>query len=159
MRTKTLQTTWAEWLKASDALLLTLHEQTVAVTLRDVVRVERIRPDMEAQLANVRTIDAKAMGEAKRLAEELGAPTPSLRGLVAVLDKDEAAIIQATANKVLVGAQRIQDVMSKNRKLIESEMTYINGTLTLIARAANEGSGPYRGRPSGSKSILVDAAA
>lgn len=159
MRTKTLQSTWSEWLKASEALLLTLHEQTVAVTLRDVHRVERIRPELEDQLATVRSIDAKAMDEAKRLAEELGAPTPSLRGLIAVLDKDEAAIIQATANKVLVGAQRIQDVMSKNRKLIESEMTYINGTLTLIARAANEGSGPYRGRPSGSKSILVDAAA
>lgn len=159
MRTKNLQTLWAEWLKACDALLLTLHEQTVAITLRDVERVDRIRPELELQLTNVRAIDTKAMDEAKRLAEELGAPTPSLRGLVAVLDKDEAAVIQATANKVLVGAQRIQDVMNKNRKLIESEMTYINGTLTLIARAANEGSGPYRGRPSGSRSILVDAAA
>jgi hypothetical protein len=159
MRTKTLQTLWNEWLKASDSLLLTLHEQTVAVTLRDVERVERIRPELETQLSAVRAIDAQAIDEAKRLAEEVGAPAPSLRVLISVLEKDEVAVIQATANKVLVGAQRIQDVMNKNRKLIESEMTYINGTLTLIARAANEGTGPYRGRPSGSRSILVDAAA
>ena len=60
---------WAEWLKASETLLLTLHEQTVAVTLRDVMRVERIRPELETQLATVRSIDDKAMDEAKRLAE------------------------------------------------------------------------------------------
>ncbi len=159
MKAKKLLSLWTEWMKASETFLMSLHEQTAAVTMRDVERVERLVPDLQAQLAEVRRIDTEAMSEAKRLAEELGAPVPSLRGLVSVLDKDEAASVQATANKVLVNSQRIQDVMRKNRALIESEMTYVNGTLTLIARVANEQKGPYRGRPANPTSILVDAAA
>ena len=106
-----------------------------------------------------RIIDSKALTEAKWLADELGAPTPSLRGLVSVLEKAEAAQVQLTANKVLSASQNIQDVVGKNRKLFESEMTYINGTLTLIAKAAVVGKGPYRTRKNISVSVLVNAAA
>ncbi|KXK16143.1 MAG: hypothetical protein UZ18_ATM001001405 [Armatimonadetes bacterium OLB18] len=36
MKTRELQTHWWEWLGASERLLRTLHEQTAALTLRDV---------------------------------------------------------------------------------------------------------------------------
>ncbi len=159
MKSRTLQTLWSEWLSTSEKLLRCLHEQTVAVTLRDVPRVERLQPELDDLTEVIRKIDAKALSEAKRLAEELGSATLSLRGLVSVLDKTEAAQVQLTANKVLSASQNIQDVVAKNRKLFESEMTYINGTLTLIAKAAVAGKGPYRAKRGGSMSVLVDAAA
>ncbi len=160
MKSRHLQSLWSEWLASSDSILRCLHEQTVAVTLRDVPRVERLQPDLDLMTTELRRIDALALAEAKRLAEELEAPTLSLRGLVSVLEKTEAAQVQLTANKVLSASQNIQDVVAKNRKLFESEMTYINGTLTLIAKAAVAGKGPYRTRAkSASMSVLVDAAA
>ncbi|MBI1331582.1 MAG: flagellar export chaperone FlgN [Armatimonadetes bacterium] len=159
MKSRQLLNLWTEWLSTSETLLRALHEQTVAVTLRDVPRVEKLQPELDELMESIRTVDTLALAEAKRLAEELGAPLQSLRGLVSVLDKTEAAQVQLTANKVLSASQNIQDVVHKNRKLFESEMTYINGTLTLIAKAAVIGKGPYRGRKSGSTSVLVDAAA
>ena len=159
MKSRQLLTMWSEWLSISDKLLRSLHEQTVAVTLRDVSRVERLQPELDELTSEIRKIDAEALTEAKRLAEELGVSTPNLRGLVSALDKSEAAQVQQTANKILSASQNIQDVVSKNRKLFEAEMTYINGTLTLIAKAAVVGKGPYRTRKSNSNSVLVDAAA
>lgn len=159
MKSRQLLSLWSEWLTTSEMLLRSLHEQTVAVTLRDVPRVERLQPELDEYTEQIRIIDASALAEAKRLAEELDAPMLSLRGLVSVLDKAEAAQVQLTANKVLSASQNIQDVVSKNRKLFEAEMTYINGTLTLIAKAAVSGKGPYRTRKNQSMSVLVDAAA
>lgn len=159
MKSRQLLSLWSEWLSTSEMLLRSLHEQTVAVTLRDVPRVKRLQPELDEYTEQIRIIDASALAEAKRLAEELGAPMLSLRGLVTVLDKAEAAQVQLTANKVLSASQNIQDVVAKNRKLFEAEMTYINGTLTLIAKAAVAGKGPYRTRKNQSMSVLVDAAA
>jgi hypothetical protein len=159
MKSRQLLTLWSDWLTTSERLLRCLHEQTVAVTLRDVPRVERLQPELDEFTEMIRITDSQALNEAKRLADELGASTLSLRGLVAVLDKTEAAQVQQTANKVLSASQNIQDVVYKNRKLFESEMTYINGTLTLIAKAAVTGKGPYKTRKNSSTSVLVDAAA
>ena len=158
MKTRQLLTLWNEWLRTSEKLLLTLHEQTVAVTLRDIIRVERLQPELEMLTESIRKCDAAALDEARRLAEEHGTE-PNLRSLVLVLEKNEGAQVQATANKVMSASQNIQDVVSKNRKLMQSEMTYINGTLTLIAKAATTGRGPYRTRRSSSNAVLVDAAA
>lgn len=156
MKSKELQLLWREWLVVSDKLRLTLHEQTVAVTLRDVARVERLQPELEKLMAKVRELDGKALACAHRLAEELGVE-PNLRSLVRALEKAESQQVQLLANKVTSCAQDIQSVVAKNRRLIESEMTYINGTLTLIAKSAVEPKGPYRTRTNGS--ILVDQAA
>lgn len=156
MKTRELQGKWQEWLRASEALLLTLHEQTVAVTLRDVGRVERLQPQIESQMANVAQIDAQAVDQAQRLAESLGAE-PNLRSLVERLDRAEGQALHSLANRVTMTARRIQATMDKNRTLIENEMMYVNGTLTLIAKAAGSPPTPYRprvGRP-----VLMDAAA
>ena len=159
MKAKNLLNRWAEWLSTSEKLLRCLHEQTAAITLRDVPRVERLQPDLELYTETLRDIDTKAVAEAQRLAEELNARVQNLRGLVDVLDKNEGAQVQLTANKIVIASQTIREVNAKNRKLIEGEMHYINGTLTLIAKAGAEKKGPYRTRKTSSTSILVDAAA
>lgn len=159
MKSKTLLNLWTEWLSTSEKLLRCLHEQTAAVTLRDVARVERLQPELEMFTNKLREIDTKAVTEAQRLAEELNAQVTNLRGLVDVLDKNEGAQVQLTANKIVIAAQTIKDVNAKNKKLIESEMNYINGTFTLIAKAGADKKGPYRTRKSNENSILVDSAA
>jgi hypothetical protein len=156
MKTRELQTLWWDWLGTSERLLRSLYEQTAALTLRDVARVERIQPDLDSLLTRMKELDENAAACAKRLAEELGAE-PSLRGLVCVLEKAEAQQLQGLANRVTVVARNVESVLAKNRALIENEMTYINGTLTLIAKAATESGGRYRRQATAA--VLVDQAA
>ena len=158
MKSRELQTLWSDWLGTSERLLRSLHEQTAAVTLRDIDRVQRIQPELEELMNRMKQIDDAALTCAKRLAEDLGSE-PNLRGLVAVLEKSEAQQVQSIANKVTSAAQNVSAVVNKNRKLIDNEMHYINGTLTLIAKASVPRRGPYRGTASTRAAVLVDAAA
>lgn len=157
MKTRELQTLWWDWLGTSERLLRSLHEQTAAVTLRDVARVERIQPELDTLIERMRSIDEQAVACANGLAEELGVES-SLRSLVQALEKTEAQQLHGLANRVTVAARNVHEVLQKNRTLIENEMTYINGTLTLIARAAVEVRGPYQRRGNNS-AILVDRVA
>jgi len=156
MKTRELQTLWWDWLGTSERLLRSLHEQTAAVTLRDLARVERIQPELDALLERVKTIDENAAACAKKLAEELGTE-PNLRSLVGALEKAEAQQLQGLANRVLVAARNLQEVFGRNRTLIENELTYVNGTLTLIAKAAVESTGKFGVK--GRTAVLVDHAA
>lgn len=156
MKTRELQGRWNDWLKASDALLLTLHEQTAAVTLRDVGRVERLQPTLDAHLARLAEIDAQAVDQAGRLAEQLGTE-PTLRGIVERLDRPEGQALHALANRVTLAARKVSATIEKNRALLQNEMTYVNGTLTLIAKAAGSPPTPYRRKASGP--VLMNAAA
>ncbi|MBS1717596.1 MAG: flagellar export chaperone FlgN [Armatimonadetes bacterium] len=156
MITRELQTLWWDWLGTSERLLRSLYEQTAALTLRDVARVERIQPELDAMTARMKSIDEQAAACAKKLAGELGCE-PNLRSLVLALDKAEAQQVQGLANRVKVAARNVQTVIEKNRKLIENEMTYINGTLTLIARAAVESEGRFGN--AGTGGVLVNQAA
>jgi len=157
MKTRELQTLWWDWLSTSERLLRSLHEQTVALTLRDVARVERIQPELETLQERMRQIDDRAATCARTLAEEMNTEM-SLRGLVQVLEKAEAQQVQSIANRVTVAARNVQGVIAKNRSLIDSEMTYINGTLTLIAKAAADNKGPFKAT-SEHAAVLVDEAA
>lgn len=156
MKTKDLQARWNDWLRAADSLLLSLHEQTAAVTLRDIARVERLQPMLETHLKGLADIDAQAVDQARRLSEQLGTE-PTLRGLVGGLDRAEGQALHALANRVTMVARKIEATMEKNRALLENEMTYVNGTLTLIAKAAGSPPTPYRRRTVGP--VLMDAAA
>ena len=156
MKTRELQTLWWDWLGTSERLLRSLHEQTAAVTLRDVARVERIQPELDGLLERIKTLDESAAACAKMLAEELGTE-PNLRSLVTALDKAEAQQLQGLANRVKVAARNLQDVFAKNRTLIENELTYVNGSLTLIAKAVVESNGKF-GR-TGRTAVLVDRVA
>ncbi len=156
MKSRELQTLWWDWLSTSERLLRSLHEQTAAVTLRDVARVERIQPELDSLMDRLQTIDVRAVDCAQGMAEELGVE-PTLLGIVGGLEKAEGQQLHGLANRVTVVARNLQEVLAKNRRLIENEMTYINGTLTLIAKAAVEPRGPYRKRVA--QTVLVDRVA
>lgn len=157
MRTRELQKLWWDWLGTSERLLRSLHEQTAALTLRDAPRVERIQPELDKMVSLMKEIDDAAVACAKKLAEELGAE-PNLRSLVRVLEKTEAQQLQALANRVTVAARNVQAVIDKNQTLINNEMTFISGTLSLMARAAGDSQGPYQ-KKGGRAAILIDQAA
>lgn len=156
MKTRELQTLWWDWLGTSERLLRSLHEQMAAVTLRDITRVERIQPELDVMLERVKELDETAMTCVRKLAEELGVE-PSLRSMAQVLEKAEAQQLMGLANRVTVVARNLQDVFRRNRELLENELTYVNGSLTLIARAAVEDRGRF-GVKTGT-AVLVDQAA
>ncbi|HJP83389.1 MAG TPA: flagellar export chaperone FlgN [Fimbriimonadaceae bacterium] len=156
MKTRDLQQLWWDWLGTSERLLRSLYEQTAALTLRDVARVERIQPELDQMLAKLRELDAQAVTLAHKLAGELETE-PNLRSLASVLEKAEAQALVGLGNRVTVAARNVQDVLKKNRTLIENEMNYINGSLTLVAKAAVQAQGPFN--TSKPDSILVDQAA
>lgn len=156
MKTRELQQLWWDWLGTSERLLRSLYEQTAALTLRDVARVERIQPELDQMMSKLRELDAQAVTLANKLAGELGTE-PSLRSLVSVLEKAEAQALQGLGNRVTVAARNVQEVLQKNRRLIENEMTYINGSMTLIAKAAVQAKGPFSSGKA--DSVLVDQAA
>jgi FlgN protein len=157
MKTKELQTMWWDWLGTSERLLRTLHEQTAALVLRDVARVERLQPDLDSLVEQIRKIDEAAAACARSLAETLGTDS-NLRSLVQVLEKPEAQQLQALANRVMVAARTVSEVMEKNRKLVDSELRYVNGSLTMIAKAAVKTEGKYAVVQT-SGSVLINAAA
>lgn len=157
MKTKQLQTLWWDWLSTSERLLRSLHEQTAALTLRDVSRVERLQPELEQLMTRMKDLDDQAAANAKDLAANMETE-PSLRGLVNVLDKTEGQQVQAIANRVTVAARHVQEVMNKNQRLIENELSYVNGSLALIAKAVTEKQGLFT-TTSTSAAVLMDQVA
>lgn len=151
---------WWDWLGTSERLLRSLYEQTAALTLRDVARVERIQPELDSHLERLRKIDEQAVACATLLAEELGTD-PSLRSILQALEKAEAQQVQGLANRVTVAARNVQEVLRKNRALLDNEMTYVNGTLTLIAKVSQQEANKYgrTGRAVVRTSVAVDTAA
>lgn len=158
MKSRELQSLWWEWLATSEKLVRSLHEQTVALTLRDPARMEKVQPALDHLLTRMQDIDDRALAEAQKLCEESGV-RPGLRDLVGFLGKEEGMQLQALANRMIVATREVQKLMNKNRALIENELTYINGTLTLIAKAATEPKGPYRTQKTVATSVLMDQAA
>lgn len=157
MKSRELQALWWDWLGTSERLCIALHEQTVALTLRDPARLEKVQPKLDQLLTKMQDIDDRALAAAQKLCTELGT-RPALSEMVGALGKEEGRQLHGLANRIIVGAREVQKIMKKNRALIENELTYINGTLTLIAKAATEAKGPYRpGAPA--TSVLMDQAA
>lgn len=154
--TKELQALWWGYLGAAERLLRSLHEQTAALTLRDVERVERIQPELDSLLDQMRRLDEDAVCLARGLADKLGAE-PSLRSLLAVLEPNEAKDLQALANRVTVAARNVQQVLDKNRKLLESELAYVNGSMALLAKVASEQPGRFGTSPQAA--VLMDRVA
>lgn len=142
MKTNELQKLWWEWLGQSERLLRGLHEQTAAVMLRDVERVEKLQPELTRMIVQLQEIDERAVAAAKVLAEELGAK-PSFRSLVEALEKTEAQQFIALSNRVKAAAQNVQGVIEKNQALIINELAYVEGSLHLIAKAQEESEGQF----------------
>jgi hypothetical protein len=156
-RTKELEKLWWDWLSTAERLLRSLYEQTAALTLRDVARVERIQPELDSMMTLMSDIDTKAVELARTLAEELNCE-PNLRSLVGSLPKEEGMQLQAVANRVIVVGRNVQEVISKNRRLIENELETVQGTMAVVAKEAVEQNQKYRGGPK-EASVLVNQVA
>ena len=156
-QTKELETLWWDWLATSERLTRTLHEQTVALTLRQVERVERLQPEMDALMQRMAEIDDLAVAAAQKLAGELGSQ-PNLRSLVAALEKADAQQVQALANRVIVAGHNVHEIIAKNKALIENELQYVNGTVALIVKEGIDSQSSYKGRPR-QASLMLDHAA
>lgn len=143
-RTKELEKLWWDWLSTAERLLRSLYEQTAALTLRDIDRVERIQPELDSMMELMADIDNRAADCGRKLAEELGCD-PNLRSLVPKLSKEEGQQLQGIANRVIVVGRNVQEVISKNRRLIENELETVNGTMALVAKEAIEQNVKYRG--------------
>lgn len=152
-KTKELQRLWWDWLGTSERLLRSLNEQSLALIARDVSRIESLQPELDTMLNRMRTIDDQAAAAAAKLAGDMGAE-PTLRGLTAVLPEAEAQLLQSIANRVRIVARNVEAVLDKNRTLIENELTYVNGSLALIAKAGAEKDGKFGS--GGSEAVLLD---
>lgn len=157
MKTLELQNLWHDWLSASDKLTGILHEQTVALTLRDVARVENIQPNLDHWMSELRRLDSRAVACANELAAKLGVES-NLRSLARELEKAEGQRLQELGNKVIMTTRNLSHLIAKNRTLIQSELMFVNGTLTLIAKTVESQNRPLRGKVTNTP-ILVDQAA
>ncbi len=156
-QTKELQRLWWDWLSTSERLLSTLHEQTAALTMRQVDRLETLQPEMDILMSKMAAIDDHAASCAKAMAEGFGCE-PNLRSLVASLPKAEGEEVQSIANRVIVAGRNVQKVIDKNRALIENELEFVNGTMTVIAQEAVVSQGPYQGKRSQANVLMNQAA-
>jgi hypothetical protein len=141
-KTKQLEQYWWDWLSTAERLLHSLHEQTAALTLRQPDRVASIQPELDNLMDLMAQMDDKAVACARELAEEYGSE-PNLRSLAQALPKAEAQQLQSVANRVIVVGRNVQTILAKNRALVENELEYVNGTLALVAKAAQDRPGPY----------------
>lgn len=157
MKTRQLQQFYWDWLSTGERLLRTLAEQTAALTLRDLTRVEAIQPEIDRLQLVMSAIDEKAGAATKELAEELGVE-PRLRSIVAVLNPAEARQLTAMSTRVKAVADNLKERLFKNRKLIESELAYVGGTLAIVAQAAMEDSSRFAVVPKESP-VLVNQVA
>lgn len=155
--TKELEQLWNKWLDKSEDVLGLLHQQTAALTMRQVERLEDLQPMLDAEMDVMGHIDTKAAACAKGLAEVYGCE-PHLRSLVNVLEKADAQRIQALANKVIVAGRNVQRVIDKNKALIENELAYVNGSLTVICTESQKAEGPYAPRRTQANVLMNQAA-
>lgn len=137
-----LQILWWDWLSTAERLLRTLKEQTNALTIRDVARLEALQPELDRYLSHLKRVDEEAVVSARVLAENLGVE-PGFRNIVEALANAEAQQIVTLATRVSAVAKNVQSSLAKNRKLIESELHYVDGSLSLIARLAQEKQGQF----------------
>lgn len=156
--THRIEQLWKEWLDTSERLQGLLHEQTVALTMRDAPRLEKLQPAIDAVVEKLGNVDSEAVTWGKKLAEALGCE-PSLRGLTQVLEKADAQRLQQVANRVIVAERQASQVMKKNRSLIENELEHIGGTLALIAREASVPTHPYPRPAAATHAVVMNAVA
>jgi len=142
MKSRELQRAFWDWLSTAERLNRSLAEQQAALQLRDVARVESIQPELEMLSNRMREIDQTAAASTETLAEQLGTQA-NVRSIVEALNPAEARQVESLTKRVEVVAANLEERSLRNRKLIENELTYVGGTLALIAQAAQEQQGAF----------------
>ena len=157
MKSRELQRIWWDWLSTAERLNRSLAEQQAALSLRDVARVESIQPELDLMMARLQDIDKNAVASTQSLAEQLETP-PTVRSIVEALTPAEARQVESLSTRIKVVGENLRQRLDRNRKLLENELMYVGGSLTLIAKAAQEQHGAF-GSQSTPGSILVDQVA
>ena len=124
MRTRELQDSWNLWLNTSEDLLKSLYEQTVAITLRDTSRIERLMPESERMLCRLRELDAEVAEIAKGVAASLGTES-NVRDIAANLEKSEAQALSGLANRVTVASRTIHTILQRNQELYQNRYAVV----------------------------------
>ena len=137
MQTKPLQSLWWDWLGTAERLLNLLHEQGVALMTRNFPKVEKIQNELNGILTRMHQIDQNATLLAKKLAIELGGK-PNLNSLLTHLGENEASQIKTMIQRIKTVGKNLKERLHTNRTLLENELNYIHGTLTLMAKTASE---------------------
>ncbi len=137
MKTKTLQNLWWDWLGTAERLLNLLHEQGVALMTRNFPKVEKIQNELNGIIARMHQIDQHATLVAKKLAVELGGK-PNLKSLLTHLEEKEASQMKTMIQRIKTVGKNLKERLYTNRALLENELNYIHGTLTLMAKTASE---------------------
>lgn len=142
MKSKEIQRHYWDLLSTSERLLRSLAEQSAALTLHDTHRVESIQPELEMLLGRLQTIDEKVAISIQALAASLGVH-PTMRSIVEKLNSAEARQVEALSNRVLTVSKNVKEKMAMNRRLIESELEYMAGTMAIVAHAVQENQGKF----------------
>lgn len=137
MKSRDLQRHYWDWLSTGERLLRSLSEQSIALTRRDIGRVELLQPELDRLAERMSEIDKTAAEATKKLAGALGTE-PKLRSIVASLKESEAQQLNALAERVRVVAQNLENSAAHNRRLMTSELEYISGTVALISQAVRD---------------------
>lgn len=156
MITRELQKNWWDWLGTAERLQRSLTEQSAALALRDVGRVEKIQPELERLSTKLQDLDRLAAASTLELAESLGV-TPKVRSIVDALPPVEARQVESLANRIRIVGDNVKQRMSKNRALIESELDFVHGSIAIVAEAVQNNQGDYA--PTKSEPILVNQVA
>lgn len=125
MRTRELQENWLIWLDASDRLTRSLHELTVAITLRDSERINRLRPETQVMRRQMRDIEEDIETATLKIAASLGT-TADVRGIASVLEKAEAQSVNGLANRVVVAGRTVRYLLEKNEELFRCRFAVVH---------------------------------
>ena len=137
MKSRELQRQYWDWLSSAERLLRSLAEQTAALTLRDVKRVEQIQPELDQMMGRLQLIDKTTVAATLSLAGTMDVE-PSLRGILAALTPAEAQQVESLTKRVKIVSTNLQERIDRNRKLLISELDYVHGTMAIIAKVAQE---------------------
>jgi len=124
MRTRELQESWLLWLDASDMLQRSLHELTVAITLRDTDRVNRLESETEQMQIRLRELHEDILALTYSTAKSLGTEA-TLSGISSVLDKVESQSLKGLANRATVAGRTVDYLLKKNYALFQCRFAVV----------------------------------
>lgn len=145
MITREIQILWWDWLSTAERLLKSLKDQTNALTTRNVDQIDTLQPELERLMEHMRKLDEEAVVSATKLADNLGVD-PKFRSISEALEKAEAQQFNALATRVSAVSKNVRDTLAKNRALIENELSYVNGTLAMVAMTLQDDENSYKSK-------------
>jgi hypothetical protein len=135
MQTRELQENWLIWLDMSQRLMRTQHELTVAITLRDTERINRLNADSRDMLRRLKDIREDISIETNNVSGSLGTG-PSVQEIVASLEKSEAQSVQGLSNRMIVAERTIRYLLTKNKALFDTRFAVVEMPEATFTKAA-----------------------